>query len=768
MRVEYLVQELNLKGFYMPQSRAGAIHSLSAANQSNEVVGTKALSEITDYNVARPLVGLVIGAFASVPYIHLHMESWHRYYPEIPVLVHDDCSPQAPELERLCRDYGADFVCNEVRYGHQAGDLSAYLAGIRWGQERKLDLLVKLSQRFVPIADWTQELQQLFQNAPWPTYTDECKPCRHAFRSESAVLHLSSWAPFIPVIEEGVSTRDFGIVENFMNNLALRVARLWEERLNGKEEGTNAGGEAGGGCAAPRKWGYQVWPLLGDDGTMPRANHLWHRAQGIGFYLALAQKYGLTDYLPGDFQDTATVPYKSGKNKPGKTSPPQSLGLEPQSCPMQSLFLEKAFEAVCQCPSDINEHLPLLAQLSSRCKHVTEITSCSGNSTISLLYGDPRHGRPRQVITYDLNSSQRKGELFLLADEAGVGYEFMQSPPVLQQQISSTDLLFIDSFHTYKQLSAELRLHAEQVSTFIVLHDTTTFGQKGEKGQRGLWPAVEEFLNSQGPQEQWNILARYSHNHGLTVLGRNKEAERIFQECLTALNHIAGLQNFSAENGTPTPDSVGIASDAKHGERAATSLCEMDPLCNSKSKAGEHTVVTVEHLYEEARRKASDINEHLELLARLASLCDHVTEFGGRDGNSTVALLYGKPATLRSYAVNDCPIIQPLVSAAQATGVDFLFEQADSRHIEIDETDLLFIDTYHTYEQLRRELFLHARKVRQFLVVHSTSTFGDCGEDGRVGLWPAIARFLRTSPEWEMAQYYTHNNGLTVLRRCRA
>ena len=52
---------------------------------------------------------------------------------------------------------------------------------------------------------------------------------------------------------------------------------------------------------------------------------------------------------------------------------------------------------------------------------------------------------------------------------------------------------------------------------YIVLHDTTTFAERGESpGQRGLWPAVEEFL----ARGTFRLQQRYEHNHGLTILER--------------------------------------------------------------------------------------------------------------------------------------------------------------------------------------------------------------------------------------------------------
>ena len=60
--------------------------------------------------LADPLsIGVVIGTFAAVPYIHLHLEAWRRLFPHIRLLVHDDASPEQERLRRLCAEYGCEF-----------------------------------------------------------------------------------------------------------------------------------------------------------------------------------------------------------------------------------------------------------------------------------------------------------------------------------------------------------------------------------------------------------------------------------------------------------------------------------------------------------------------------------------------------------------------------------------------------------------------------------------------------------------------------------
>ena len=181
----------------------------------------------------------------------------------------------------------------------------------------------------------------------------------------------------------------------------------------------------------------------------------------------------------------------------------------------------------------------------------------------------------------------------------------------------------------------------------------------------------------------------------------------------------------------------------------------------------------IDEIFENARTTPSDIFEHLELLSRLASLCDHVTEFGARDGASTAALMFGRPKTLISYDIQPFGQAEMFERAAVEADVQFSFVHADVLAVKIDPTDFLMVDTLHTFDQLRAELGLHAGRVRRYIAMHDTTTFGDHGggEVGdlvartKVGLWPAIAQFLRENRRWRLLFYLTNNNGMTVLER---
>ncbi|MGI8549509.1 MAG: glycosyltransferase [Dehalococcoidia bacterium] len=176
---------------------------------------------------------------------------------------------------------------------------------------------------------------------------------------------------------------------------------------------------------------------------------------------------------------------------------------------------------------------------------------------------------------------------------------------------------------------------------------------------------------------------------------------------------------------------------------------------------------TLKELYRTAHGTPSDISEHLASLRELARQCRHVTELGTRAGTSTTAILSGHPPVLVTYDRERWPAVDMLEGVArESRRTRFVFQQADVLEVEIDETDMLFIDTWHVYEQLKQELALHARKVRKYLVLHDTTTYGEVGESpGHRGLWPAIEEFLWQHPDWSLAARLTNNNGLTILTR---
>lgn len=193
----------------------------------------------------------------------------------------------------------------------------------------------------------------------------------------------------------------------------------------------------------------------------------------------------------------------------------------------------------------------------------------------------------------------------------------------------------------------------------------------------------------------------------------------------------------------------------------------------------------IQTIYSNNCRLCSDINEHLPTLYNLALSVQTITEMGTRNGSSTSAFLAAicdTEKTLTSVDLFKSDIIDTFLCQK-----NFKFIQADTLKIEIENTDLLFIDTLHTYFQLFNELTKHSKKVFKYIILHDTISFGYNDEQyyqssdlvkmsdlvketSKSGLNTAVTDFLETEDgkNWIIKAVYTNNNGLTVLERISA
>ena len=168
--------------------------------------------------------------------------------------------------------------------------------------------------------------------------------------------------------------------------------------------------------------------------------------------------------------------------------------------------------------------------------------------------------------------------------------------------------------------------------------------------------------------------------------------------------------------------------------------------------------------YQDACVRDTDIHEHLPVLSELTSQCTHVTELGVGWAQSTRAFLRHN-VELHSYEFMPQPGIREFFEQAKNAGRNVTLHVDDTRKVEIAETDLLFVDSLHIYEQVQKELELHAGKARKYIGFHDTTTYADRGEFGGRGIWPAIQEFIDSHPEWQLVERRTNNNGLTILKR---
>ena len=279
----------------------------------------------------------------------------------------------------------------------------------------------------------------------------------------------------------------------------------------------------------------------------------------------------------------------------------------------------------------------------------------------------------------------------------------------------------------------------------------------------GFHPGMEGFGG-----EEWTIHEKY-RKHGRKVLCLPKLrwwhdfSDRPRAYPLKREHKIRNYLFAMVEIGLPTDRmKAHFASDSFPMER----LDQIEAEVRAGMGSNIQPYSTMEDAYREASEKPSDINEHIPRLRELASKVRHVTEFGVRTGVSTAGLLAGpagrEGTKLCSYDINPSPDVDRLRGVA---GCEFVFTQGDVLSVDIETTDLLFIDSLHTGERVSKELARHAGKVRQFIAFHDTQIYGETGEDGRAGILHAIRGFLATHPQWRCIESRGNNHGFMVLSR---
>ncbi|MFI0435325.1 MAG: hypothetical protein ACH350_06320 [Parachlamydiaceae bacterium] len=194
-------------------------------------------------------------------------------------------------------------------------------------------------------------------------------------------------------------------------------------------------------------------------------------------------------------------------------------------------------------------------------------------------------------------------------------------------------------------------------------------------------------------------------------------------------------------------------------------------------------------IYESHVQAPSDIHEHLPVLRQLAKECASVTEIGMKPLISTWAILKGlseNGQSIKRYLGIEREMfyggkVELAEKMSKENGIDFVFWPVNDLRIMIEPTDLLMIDSIHTYCHLRYQLEKFSKNVRKYIVMHDTSPpWGEKNDESipidsreypvsydrrKQGLWPAIEDFLRSHPEWSVEKRLTNNYGLTILKR---
>lgn len=209
----------------------------------------------------------------------------------------------------------------------------------------------------------------------------------------------------------------------------------------------------------------------------------------------------IEDNFWGDYHQ-----YWPGTPEPNVSKPSCGTCGQPPA-PPQHANIEAWFAAVQASPSDFHEHMPTLKRLAAGQDTVVELSTWLKPALLSLAAGRPKvlrsicPGVKPEWVTLK--------QLLTETDFAGLIGDSLGA------KVVPSDLLFIDTFHKADRLLAELRRWAPVCRGRIVVHCTTTYGEKGDDGSPGVLVAIRKFVRE---NPQWSVIEHFPGNHGLTVL----------------------------------------------------------------------------------------------------------------------------------------------------------------------------------------------------------------------------------------------------------
>lgn len=208
------------------------------------------------------------------------------------------------------------------------------------------------------------------------------------------------------------------------------------------------------------------------------------------------------------------------------------------------------------------------------------------------------------------------------------------------------------------------------------------------------------------------------------------------------------------------------------------------------------SIDTIDDGFKMFSEQPSNLNEHFPALKIYAQQCATIAQFGCSDLLSCWPLLQGLVCSSASEKKLVCfdKNTEPepfagLKRVAKKQGVRMVYVCGSTLSVDLTQpVDMLLIDTFHAYAQLKRELERHHHNVRKYIAILNTSVDADTSELVRLfyyydidqtckdigcshadvckGLAPAIEDFLSAnSTEWKTHKTFENNNGLVVLQR---
>lgn len=153
-------------------------------------------------------------------------------------------------------------------------------------------------------------------------------------------------------------------------------------------------------------------------------------------------------------------------------------------------------------------YMEIITKYAKECDSFTEFGICQGPTLAAAMLTNPSTVRAYDIELKWYNHASKLFEEY--GEENNIDFKVFETDTSNCDIIEPTDVLHIDSLHTYTHAFAELKRHAHQVKKYIVFHDTTY--------APGIFKAIQEYITK--CDVTWSVIERFEPAVGYTVIKR--------------------------------------------------------------------------------------------------------------------------------------------------------------------------------------------------------------------------------------------------------
>lgn len=147
-------------------------------------------------------LSIVIGAYRLTEFVHLNILQCREVFGDVPILVSDDLSESSGAIKAVAETLGCAYVCPPSRRSHTSGDLQSFINGAAFATQMGSDVVLKLSQRLIPMARLDKLILPHFENPEtWivipgqPDLNTFARPSAKFFNKFTALTDIVAWRP---------------------------------------------------------------------------------------------------------------------------------------------------------------------------------------------------------------------------------------------------------------------------------------------------------------------------------------------------------------------------------------------------------------------------------------------------------------------------------------------------------------------------------------------------------------------------------------------